>query len=555
MPPFQTHTVVNQVAPLEDYSLYDTDPALNQAVLREGAAGAVAELREHGAWLGRGHVLAAAEQANRCSPRWHGYDRNGHRVDQIEFHAAWHALLAGIVSRGLHSRAWLQPAPGAQVARAAAYLMQGQIEAGTLCPTTMTYAAVPLLQAEPAGVIDFARQWLPALASRDYDSADAPLATKRGVLIGMGLTEKQGGSDLRAIATRAEPVGQGGRGAAYLLTGHKWFLSVPHADAHLVLANTDAGPGCFFVPRWTPDGPRNAVRIRRLKDKLGNRSNASGEVEFEQAWGMLMGEPGRGLPLLLQMAATTRLDCVLGSAALLRQAVVQAAHHAQHRQAFGRALAAQPLMRQVLADLALESEAAMAWALRLARAVDERHQPAARALVRVGTPAAKLWVCKRAIAAIAECMEVWGGNGYVEEGPLPRLYREAPVNSIWEGSGSIMALDVLRALQRDPDCLQALHDELDPARGAWPAYDQAWQAWCELAARQAGSEADPAQARRLAAGLARLWQAALLIRHAPAAVADAFVASRLADAGGIAGELPPGADLDAILARAWPGIC
>ncbi|HYG45221.1 MAG TPA: isovaleryl-CoA dehydrogenase [Bordetella sp.] len=552
---FQTHTVVNQVAPLEDYSLYDTDIALSQAVQREGAAGSVAALREHGAWLGRAPILAAATEANRCPPRWQGYDPNGHRVDRVEFNPAWHVLMAGIVSRGLHSGAWLQPKPGAQVARAAAYLMQGQVEAGTLCPTTMTFAAVPLLQGEPAGAIDFTQAWLPALASHDYDATDAPLAGKRGALIGMGLTEKQGGSDLRAITTHAEPVGQGGRGAVYRLTGHKWFYSVPHADAHLVLANTDAGPGCFFVPRWTPDGPRNTVRVRRLKDKLGNRSNASGEVEFEQAWGMLMGEPGRGLPLLLQMAATTRLDCVLGSAALLRQAVVQAAHHARHRHAFGQALAAQPLMRQVLADLALESEAATAWALRLARAVDERGRADARALVRVGTPAAKLWICKRAIGAIAECIEVWGGNGYIEDGPLPRLYREAPVNSIWEGSGNIMALDVLRALQRDPDCLAALHAELDPARGAWAAYDQAWDDWRALAAGQSGQAADPAQARRLAARLARLWQAALLIRHAPAAVADAFVASRLAHPGGIVGELPAGADLAAILARTWPGIC
>lgn len=555
MPPFATHAVVNQVAPLDDYSLYDTDLVLRQAVRREGAAACEPALHEHGAWLGRASTLAAGERANRCPPRWLGYDANGHRIDQVEFDPAWHALMSGIVARGLHSQAWLQPAPGAQAARAAAYLMQGQVEAGTLCPTTMTYAAVPLLQQEPAGVIDFAQHWLPALASHDYDAADAPLPGKRNALIGMGLTEKQGGSDLRAITTRAEPVAQGGRGAAYLLTGHKWFFSVPHADAHLVLAHTDAGPGCFFVPRWTPDGPRNAVRIRRLKDKLGNRSNASGEVEFEQAWGMLMGEPGRGLALLLQMAATTRLDCVLGSAALLRQAVVQAAHHAVHRHAFGQALARQPLMLHLLADLALESEAATVLALRLARAVDERGQPASRALVRVGTPAAKLWVCKRAIAAIAECMEVWGGNGYVEAGPLARLYREAPVNSIWEGSGNIMALDVLRALQRDGDCLAALQDELDPARGAYADFDRCWGDWQRQAARLTGDAAGQAQARAMAAGLARLWQAALLIRHAPAAVADAFVASRLATPAGIAGEMPPGADAAAIVARAWPAIC
>lgn len=584
MSTFQTHVVRNQVAPLQDYSLYDTDIALRQAVQREGAGEWDATLREHGAWLGRAHTLEAGEQANRYPPRWVGYDRNGHRVDQVEFNVAWHELLSGIVARGLHSHAWQAPATqsahaeasarsGRQVARAAAYLMQGQVEAGTLCPTTMTFAAVPLLQNEPAGVIDFARQWLPALFSHEYDPADAPISAKRGALIGMGLTEKQGGSDLRAITTQAVAQGAQGRGQVYRLTGHKWFLSVPHADAHLVLANTDAGPGCFFVPRWIPDGPRNEVRIRRLKDKLGNRSNASGEVEFEQAWGMLMGEPGRGLPLLLQMAATTRLDCVLGSAALLRQAVVQAAHHAQYRQVFGQPLAAQPLMRQVLADVALESEAAMVWAMRLARAVDQRGDETvganARALVRVGTPAAKLWVCKRAINAIAECMEIWGGNGYIEDGPLARLYRESPVNSIWEGSGNIMALDVLRALQRDVEGLAMLRAELDLARGAWPAYDHALDVWLmqvsdqlpqaatgsARAAVDAVQAIDPAQARHVAAGLARLWQAALLIQTAPAAVADAFVASRLVQPGGIVGELPAGLDVDAILARAWPGIC
>ncbi|CAM4394266.1 Acyl-CoA dehydrogenase [Bordetella tumbae] len=584
MSTFQTHIVGNQVAPLQDYSLYDTDIVLRQAVQREGAAAWDAALREHGAWLGRAHTLEAGEQANRYSPRWVGYDRNGHRVDQVEFNVAWHELLSGIVARGLHSHAWQAPATqsahaqasarlGRQVARAAAYLMQGQVEAGTLCPTTMTFAAVPLLQNEPAGAIDFAQQWLPALFSHEYDPADAPISAKRGALIGMGLTEKQGGSDLRAITTQAVAQGAEGRGQVYRLTGHKWFLSVPHADAHLVLADTDAGPGCFFVPRWIPDGPRNEVRIRRLKDKLGNRSNASGEVEFEQAWGMLMGEPGRGLPLLLQMAATTRLDCVLGSAALLRQAVVQAAHHAQYRQVFGQPLAAQPLMRQVLADLALESEAAMVWAMRLARAVDQRGDETvganARALVRVGTPAAKLWVCKRAINAIAECMEIWGGNGYIEDGPLARLYRESPVNSIWEGSGNIMALDVLRALQRDVEGLAMLRAELDLARGAWPAYDHALDVWLmqvsdqlpqaatgsARAAVDAVQAIDPAQARHVAAGLARLWQAALLIQTAPAAVADAFVASRLVQPGGIVGELPAGLDVDAILARAWPGIC
>jgi putative acyl-CoA dehydrogenase len=549
MSSFATHTVSNQVPPLEDYSLYETDPALREAVRREGAQAWEPDLAAHGAWLGRAQTLEAGAQANRCTPRLVSYDRGGHRIDRVEFHPSWNLLMGGIMARGLHSRAWAQPEPGAQVARAAAYVMQGQVEAGSLCPTTMTFAAVPLLQREPAGVVDFGGQWLNALYSREFDGADAPLAAKRSALIGMGLTEKQGGSDLRAVTTRATPVGAPGRGRAYLLVGHNWFFSVPQADAHLVLAQTDEGLSCFFVPRWIPDGPRNAVRVRRLKDKLGNRSNASAEVEFEEAWGVMVGEPGRGLAVLLEMAATTRLDCVLGSAALLRQALVQSAHHARHRHAFGKPLIEQPLMRNVLADLALESEAAMMLGLRLARAVDERADAAARALVRVGTPAAKLWVCKRAIAAVAECMEVWGGNGYVDDGPMPRLYRETPVNSIWEGSGNVMALDVLRALQREAGALPALEREFAQAAGQYQDFDDALARWRTLLADGVQAEF---QARRIAAGLARLWQAALLIQHSPAPVAQAFVASRLNAGGGVFGELAAGADVQAILARAWP---
>lgn len=548
MSSFATHTVQNQVPSLEDYSLYDTDPALREAVQREGAQSWAGDLAAHGAWLGRAQTLAAGAEANRSPPRLVSYDRSGHRIDHVEFHPAWNLLMTGIVAAGLHSRAWAQPVPGAQVARAAAYLMQGQVEAGTLCPTTMTFAAVPLLQREPSGAVDFAGQWLPALVSRDFDATDAPLAAKRSALIGMGLTEKQGGSDLRAVTTRATPLGAPGRGNAYQLVGHKWFYSVPQADAHLVLAQTDEGLSCLFVPRWIPDGPRNAVRIRRLKDKLGNRSNASAEVEFEDAWGVMVGEPGRGLAVLLEMAATTRLDCVLGSAALLRQALVQSVHHAYHRHAFGKALVAQPLMQNVLSDLALESEAAMVLAMRLARAVDQRADASARALVRVGTPAAKLWICKRAINAVAECMEVCGGNGYVEEGPMPRIYRETPVNSIWEGSGNVMALDVLRALQREPDALPALEQEFALAAGH-RVFDDAVVRWRALLA-DAGQA--PFQARRIACGLARLWQAALLIQHAPAPVADAFVASRLDGDGGIFGELGANIDAAAIVSRAWP---
>ncbi|WPL81297.1 isovaleryl-CoA dehydrogenase [Bordetella hinzii] len=543
MQPFATHQVTNQVGPLEDYSLFDTDPALKQAVARAGVP--ATELAEHGAWLGRAQTLAAAADANRNAPVLQAYDPGGHRIDHVAFHPAWGLLMSGAMKRGLHCRPWAQPGPAAHVARAAGFFLQGQVEAGTLCPITMTHAAIPLLMREPAGVVDYTRDWLPRLMARGFDGADAPLGAKQGALLGMGLTEKQGGSDLRAITTHARPQGSPGRGQPYWLVGHKWFFSVPQADAHLVLARTDEGISCFFTPRWIPGGPRNAIRLRRLKDKLGNRSNASAEVEFEDAWAVLLGEPGKGLAVLLEMAATTRLDCVLGSAALLRQGLVQAMHHAQHRQAFGQRLAAQPIMRAVLADLALESEAAMLLGLRLAQAMDGGE----RLLLRAATPAAKFWVCKRAIAALGEAMEVLGGNGYVEEGPLARLYREAPVNSIWEGSGNVMALDVLRALAREPDALEALRQELTLAGGMDARFDRALADWLALARRP-----EEGQGRELAGGLARLMQAALMLRHAPQPLGQAFAATRLA-AAGLYGENLPAPAIAAILARAWPAIC
>ncbi|AHV92617.1 acyl-CoA dehydrogenase, C-terminal domain protein [Bordetella holmesii ATCC 51541] len=438
----------------------------------------------------------------------------------------------------------MQTGSATHISRAAGFYLQGKVEAGTLCPITMTHAAIPLLLREPGGAIDYARDWLPRLMSRDYDGTDAPLTSKRSVMLGMGLTEKQGGSDLRAITTEARPLGQPGRGQPYSLVGHKWFFSVPQADAHLVLARADDGIGCFFMPRWIPNGPRNAIRLRRLKDKLGNRSNASAEAEFEQAWAVMLGEPGKGLAVLLEMAATTRLDCVLGSAALLRQGLVQALHHAQHRRAFGQRLVEQPVMRAVLADLALESEAAMLLGMCLAHAMDADE----RTLLRVVTPAAKLWVCKRACTALAESMEVLGGNGYVEEGPLARLYREAPVNAIWEGSGNVMALDVLRALGREPQALARLGEDLKLAAGLDARYDRAVESWL-ISAAQPGQE----QARALAAGLARLMQAGLMLRHAPQPLGQAFVATRLRP--GLYGEHLSEPAIAAILARAWPGIC
>ena len=416
-----THTVFNQVPPLEDYSLYETDPALRAAVARSAAAWE-GDLAAHGAWLGRAQTLAAGDEANRHPPRLISYDRGGHRVDQIEFHPSWRLLMGGVVARGLHSRAWAQPAPGAQAARAAAYLMQGQVEAGTLCPTTMTFAAVPLLQREPAGVVDFGGDWLPALYSREFDGADAPLTAKRGALIGMGLTEKQGGSDLRAISTRATPLGAPGRGCAYQLVGHKWFYSVPQADAHLVLAQADGAQ--LLLARWIPGGPRNAVRA--LPEDRQQQRQRRGRVR-----GRLGRDGGRAGPRPVgaaEMAATTRLDCVLGRRA-------------------GRAGASSP-PSQAARRLAQRAgrprcEASMrgrCWRCG-ARAVAER------ALARVG----KRRPPSSGLQAVAECLEAWGGNGYVEDGPMPRLYRETPVNSVWEGSGNVMALDVLRALQREPE--------------------------------------------------------------------------------------------------------
>uniref|UniRef100_E6PN62 Isovaleryl CoA dehydrogenase n=1 Tax=mine drainage metagenome TaxID=410659 RepID=E6PN62_9ZZZZ len=554
------------VEPLADYNRYATDPALREGAQREGAAWADAALLAMGAELGRATLQEQARLANVYGPVLRDFDPQGRRIDAVDFHPAWHSLMGGIFQRGFHSAAWAEPRPGAHVARAAGYLMQGQVEAGTLCPTTMTFASIPILRREPA----LWAQLEPHLFSREYDPADAPLAAKRGMLVGMGLTEKQGGSDLRTNTTLARPLGAGGRGAEYALVGHKWFFSVPQSDAHLVLAR-DASDAlsCFYVPRWRPDATRNAVRAQRLKDKLGNRSNASAEVEFQDAWGLLVGEPGRGIPILLEMATYTRLDNVLGSTALLRAALVQAMHHARQRSAFGKHLAEQPLMQAVLADLALETEAATTLALRLAAAFDReenapREAAAAEpqpggpvqleaAMRRILTPAAKLWVCKRAIEAVGECMEVLGGSGYVEEQPLARMLREAPVNSIWEGSGNVMALDLLRALQREPQAAQALQDWLADACQGDAALTRALAA---LDALRIEAQRNPAQARALVQDLVLLVQAVLLRQHAPTFVADAFIASRLgcARGGRIFGVLPQGVDMLAIVKRAWAGV-
>jgi putative acyl-CoA dehydrogenase len=545
-PGFITHEVTNQPPPLVDYDLFDSDRALGEAVRREGAGWATDRLAAFGRALGRAETIEWGSQANRFTPVLQTHDRFGHRRDAVEFHPAWHSLMALAVAEGVHTAPWAEPRAGAHVARAAGVFMLAQVEAGVQCPLTMTYGVVPTLRRQP----EIAEDWLPRLYSLRYDPRFRPAAEKTGALMGMGMTEKQGGSDLRSNTTRAEPLGAGGPGMPYRLVGHKWFLSAPMCDAFLVLAQAPKGLSCFFLPRWTPDGELNALRLQRLKDKLGNRSNASSEVEFQGAWALLVGEEGRGIPTIIEMATYTRLDCALGSAGLMRQAVAQAIHHACHRTAFQRRLADQPLMTNVLADLALEAEAAMALVIRLARAFDAQDDPAETALRRLLTPAAKYWVCKRGPMLAAEAMEVLGGNGYVEESAMPRIYREMPVNSIWEGSGNVMCLDMLRALERAPEAREALSLELAAARGADPRLDRhlADLETC-LAARPLESEA-----RGLAEAIMLAVQAALLVRSAPGAVADAFCAGRLGGRhGGAFGTLPRGTDAGAIVGRAAPG--
>ncbi|HEX3499927.1 MAG TPA: isovaleryl-CoA dehydrogenase [Stellaceae bacterium] len=540
-----THEVLNQPPPLIDYNLFASDRALEAAIHREGAGWAARELGELGARLGSAETIDWGFQANGNPPVLRAFDRYGRRQDKVEFHPSWHALMALGVGAGLHAAPWAEPKPGGHVARAAGAFMLVQIESGVQCPITMTYGAVPALRRQA----EIAAAWLPRIFSRNYDKSFRPAGEKSGALIGMGMTEKQGGSDLRTNMTSALPEGGGGPGGAYRLTGHKWFMSAPMCDAFLVLAQAPGGLSCFFLPRWTPDGALNPIRIQRLKDKLGNKSNASSEVEFEGAWALLIGEEGRGIPNIIEMGNYTRLDCAIGSAGIMRQAVAQAIHHASHRTAFQKKLADQPLMIRVLADLALEAEAAMLLALRLARAYDRQDDAAETAFRRLVTPAAKYWICKRGPVLAAEAMEVLGGNGYVEESIMPRLYREAPVNSIWEGSGNIMCLDVLRALGRSPEAGGALRTELAASRGGDTRLDRFI---ARLDGDLAKAGGDEGSARRLVEAMVLALQAALLLRDAPSSVAEAFCASRLAGGWGHAFGTLPQDGLAAIVERAAP---
>ncbi len=540
----ETHEVLNQPPPLAGYNLFTSDAPLREAVARAGVDWAQERLTTYGAELGTPEFIDLGRLANENPPILRTHDRFGHRIDEVEFHPAYHQLMAKGVAARVHALPWVESPPaGAHTVRAAQHFMLTQIEAGVGCPLTMTFAGPPALRKQP----ELAEEWIPRVTSAVYDPRMIPASQKRGCLMGMAMTEKQGGSDVRANTTRAAPLGsREGPGAEYQLTGHKWFCSAPMCDAFLTLAHTAKGLSCFLVPRWRPDGARNPFRIQRLKAKLGNRSNASSEIEYWGTWARMVGDEGRGIPTIIEMVNHTRLDCVIGSAGIMRQALAQALHHARHRKAFGKRLIDQPLMRAVLADLALESEAATTTAMWLAAGYEREDN---RPLSRIATAIAKYWVCKRCPGQVYEALECLGGAGYVEESIMPRLYREAPLSSIWEGSGNVMCLDVLRAMAREPDSIAALRAELARARGGDKRLDAHLD---RLTSALTDTRDLQLRARGIVQDLALALQATLLVRLAPAPIADAFCAARLGPRSGVYGVLPRGVDIGAILERAAP---
>lgn len=547
----------NQVPQLTGYNLFLADRTLANAVNREGGSWAAEHITELGQLLGTEEAQTWGVEANENTPVLHTHDRNGNRRDEVVFHPSWHRAMKTSIGNRLHSLPWLEKKKGAHVARAALMMITVQNEAGHTCPVSMTFSGLATLRLESALV----RQWEPKILSSAYDPRFMPPQDKRGVLLGMGMTEKQGGSDVRANTTRAERIGNP---REYLITGHKWFCSAPMCDAFLVLAQTEKGLSCFFLPRWTPSGEKNKFFIQRLKDKMGNRSNASGEVEFEGAWAHMVGEEGRGVSTIIEMVNHTRLDCAIASAGLMRQALVQALHYCRHRKAFGKLLIEQPLMRNVLADLAIESEAATQLVMRLAAAFDAREsEEHERAFCRISTAFSKFWLCKRSPIHVGEALECLGGNGYVEDSGMPRLYREAPLYGIWEGSGNVICLDILRALAREPATVDAVLQELRSARGgdsrldAYLAQTESDLTAClKQGLRNGGGEAE-LQARRLAERLALALQGSLMARHSPTAMSEAFILSRLhGDHGQNFGTLPAGANLSACIdtvAAPFPG--
>jgi putative acyl-CoA dehydrogenase len=556
--PFETHEVLNQSPPFEDINLFTSDRALVEAVSREGGGGAAKRLEAFGAACGSAAAFERGRLANENPPKLKAYDTKGHRLDIVEFHPAYHECMAMSAAEGLHCSAWEHlgepggmsaqgPAAGANVARSAGCYMAIQMEAGHQCPITMTNASVPTLLLQQ----ELAAEWVPRILKREYDRSFKPARAKRGATIGMGMTEKQGGTDVRANTTRAEPAGAVGPGAEYVITGHKWFMSAPMCDAFLVLAQAPKGLSCFLLPRFLPDGSVNALHFQRLKEKLGNRSNASSEVEFHGAHAWLIGEEGRGVPGIIEMVTGTRLDCAVASAGLMRLMLANAIHHCRHRTVFQRKLADQPMMSQVLADLALDAEAATALAFRLARSFDRAADPHAAAWRRLMTPVTKYWICKLAPAFGYEAMECLGGNGYVEEGLAARAYREMPLNAIWEGSGNVMALDLLRVLQREPETVAIVMEDLAAGAGG----DSHLKAHLERVQRMLHEPRLLDQrGRALTEALATLAAGTILRAHSPAYIADAFLATRLSG--------PPrqtygqgldAADTRAIVGRAFPG--
>jgi putative acyl-CoA dehydrogenase len=544
---YATHEVMNQPTPFVGHNAFTGDRLLGEIAGREGIGWAGALLAEAGTTVASARVADLARDANRHVPELRSHDRFGHRIDEIAFHPAWHELMSLAIGQGTHALSWTAERPRAHVARGMLSYLWNQGESGICCPLGMTYSAVPALRLQP----DLAAVWEPFILSTRYDAGAAPMQRKTGGTVGMTLTEKQAGSDLRATETTARPAGaRRGPGEAYLIDGHKWFFSVPHSDVFVTLAQTDRGLSCFLLPGWLPDGTRNRLLIQRLKDKCGNKSNASSEIEYRGALAWLVGEEGQGVKAALAMTHLTRLDFAIGSAGLMRRALSEAIHHTTSRRAFQRRLVDQPLMQNVIADLAVEVEAATLLAFRLARAVDDGQagDPAAALLVRIGTPVAKYWNCKRVVGVVHEALECHGGNGFVEEGPMARLYREAPLNGIWEGSGNVIALDVLRAAGRSPGSVPVFLDEVRQAKGGNRYLDRLIE---RLEAELAAPQEHEARARRIAERMATALQASLVIRHSPQAVADAFCASRLDGDGGVAyGSLPAGLDQRAIVERA-----
>ncbi|WP_100637986.1 isovaleryl-CoA dehydrogenase [Marinobacter salexigens] len=543
-----THEVINQPPALENYNLYEQDVALQEAVQREGAGTATSDLSAFGALAGSAATIDLGFKANNNKPEFNTHDRFGHRIDEVDFHPSYHELMRTAFEHGLHSSPWSNPGKGAQVTRAAKYYMHSQVEAAHCCPVTMTFAAIPSIRKQP----ELAAAWESRVLANSYDPRNVPDSDKSSVTIGMAMTEKQGGSDVRANSTLAYPTGTKGPGQPYELVGHKWFVSAPMCDAFLVLAQAPGGLSCFLMPRWRPDGTKNPWQIQRLKNKMGNVANASSEVELRGALAWMIGEEGRGVPTIIEMVAMTRFDCMIGSSAGMRQAVAQATHHSRHRSAFGRRLIDQPLMQNVLADLALENEAALAYTLRVANALDNQDQEHERLLARLATPVGKYWICKRTPNHAYEAMECIGGSGVMEDCIMPRLFRESPVNAIWEGSGNIQCLDTLRAIHKEPESLDAFFLEAAKAKGADRRFDQ-------FLAQLQNDFADISdfeyRARNLVDRLALVMQASLLLRNGDKAVADAFCASRLQSNGGMNyGNLPSGIDAAAIIKRATPVV-